>query len=96
MGAISCALKESLSSNELMKENVGRVDQSFRAVLGPALMVLGYSRLGGRFGSLKGLATLVAGATVIESAVTRVCPLNALFGVDTRKLDKKFGVQPPK
>jgi hypothetical protein len=27
---------------------------------------------------------MIGGALVIESAITRVCPLNALLGIDTR------------
>lgn len=67
-----------------MKENVGRADRAARGVLGPALMSLGYGRLGGREGQAAGLLTMVSGAVLIESAVTRVCPINALLGIDTR------------
>jgi uncharacterized membrane protein len=68
-----------------MKENVGTTDRVVRSVLGPALLVLGYRRLGARRGRLAGLATMIAGTLVIESAVTRVCPLNAALGIDTRR-----------
>ena len=67
-----------------MKENVGRTDRIIRSIAGPALMAVGYSKLGGNQGDLKGLATIVAGATLLESAITRVCPLNGLFGIDSR------------
>jgi hypothetical protein len=67
-----------------MKENVGRTDQLLRAAAGPALMLLGYTRLEGRRGRALGLAALVGGALVVESAITRTCPLNALLGLDTR------------
>jgi hypothetical protein len=66
-----------------MKQNVGPEDQALRAAVGPTLMWLGYSRLGGRQGHAAGLAMMIAGALVIESAITRVCPLNALLGIDT-------------
>jgi uncharacterized membrane protein len=68
-----------------MKENVGTTDRVVRSVLGPALLVLGYRRLGARRGRLAGLATMIAGTLVIESAVTRVCPLHAALGIDTRR-----------
>jgi hypothetical protein len=67
-----------------MRENVGRVDQVARWIAGPALMSLGYRRLGGRRGRKAGLAAMVGGALLVESATTRVCPLNALMGIDSR------------
>jgi hypothetical protein len=67
-----------------MKENVGRIDQLGRLILGPALAVAGYTTLGGSCGRVRGLAALVAGALILESAVTRVCPLNGLLRLDTR------------
>jgi hypothetical protein len=67
-----------------MKENVGRVDQVARGLAGPALIGLGYRRLGGRRGRMLGLAAMMGGALVVESAVTRVCPLSALLGIDSR------------
>jgi hypothetical protein len=72
------------SLEALMKENVGRADRLVRSVVGPALMTAGYGPLGGNRGKLAGLLGLITGALVVESAITRVCPLNALFGLDTR------------
>ncbi len=71
-----------------MKENVGTIDRIARSIIGPTLMVVGYKRLGGDRGELAGLATIVAGAALVESAITRVCPLNALFGIDTRRKER--------
>jgi len=68
-----------------MKENVGSADRMVRSLVGPGLMALGYSRLGGRQGRMAGIAAMVAGALVVESAITRVCPLNAALGIDTRE-----------
>jgi hypothetical protein len=68
----------------MMKENVGTADRVARALVGPALMRLGYARLGGHYGRVAGLAAMISGALIIESAITRVCPLNALLGIDTR------------
>lgn len=68
-----------------MHENVGTMDQTARFVAGPLLMGLGATMLGGLRGHLKGLLALVAGAMVLESAITRVCPVNRLLGIDTRR-----------
>lgn len=68
-----------------MKENVGGWDRVGRAMLGPALIGAGYGFLGGRRGSLAGLAAMIGGALVTETAVTRVCPLNEALGVDTAR-----------
>ena len=70
----------------MVKENVGRADQAVRSILGPALIALGATRWGGRRGRVAGLAAMIAGALVTETAVTRTCPLNALLGVDTARL----------
>lgn len=66
-----------------MRENVGGWDRAARGVAGPALLALGYTRWGGSRGELGGLAAMLAGALVAETAITRVCPLNELLGVDT-------------
>lgn len=70
-----------------MKENVGKTDRMVRTIAGPALIYLGYKPWGGHRGDMMGLAAIVAGVTLVESAITRVCPLNALFGIDTRDRD---------
>ncbi len=67
-----------------MKENVGGWDQVMRFVAGPGLMALGYFGLRGREGRLPGLLAMVGGALMAESAVTRVCPVNRMLGLDTR------------
>lgn len=68
-----------------MKENVGTIDRVARSIAGPALMVLGYKKWGGEDGSPLGLLTIIGGVTLIESAITRVCPVNRLLGIDTRE-----------
>jgi hypothetical protein len=67
-----------------MKENVGGADQLLRTLVGPALIAAGLTRLGATGGRTLGLAALVGGALILESAITRTCPLNALLGLDTR------------
>ncbi|WP_437931232.1 DUF2892 domain-containing protein [Sorangium sp. So ce291] len=68
-----------------MQENVGTLDRTARLVAGPLLMGLGATALGGLRGRPGGLVALVAGALIVESAITRVCPVNRLLGVDTRE-----------
>lgn len=67
-----------------MKENVGKLDRMVRSVLGPSLIMVGYTSLGGGRGRPLGLLSLMAGVAITESAITRVCPLSELFGVDSR------------
>ncbi|MBE0596891.1 MAG: DUF2892 domain-containing protein, partial [Desulfuromonadales bacterium] len=66
-----------------MKENVGRTDQVMRAVIGPLLLGAGYAWLGGKEGKAGGLMTMIAGALVAETALTKTCPLNQVLGIDT-------------
>lgn len=68
-----------------MRENVGGADRAARAVVGPALLALGYLAWGGRRGALPGLLAMLGGALITETAVTRVCPLNEALGVDTAR-----------
>lgn len=67
-----------------MKENVGKTDQVMRSVLGPMLIAAGYSRLARGGSTFLGSLGIMAGTALLESAITRVCPLNELMGVDTR------------
>lgn len=67
-----------------MKENVGTVDRMLRTVVGSGLVAVGYTRWGGNRGRGPGLVAMIGGALLLESAVTRVCPINALLGIDTR------------
>lgn len=68
-----------------MRENVGGWDRVGRAIIGPALVGAGYGYFGGRHGRLGGLAAMIAGALVTETAITRVCPLNEAVRVDTAR-----------
>lgn len=71
-----------------MKENVGRVDQIVRGVVGSALLAAGLGPLAGRRGEPLGLFSMVLGALTLESAVTRVCPMNRVLGFDTRSKEE--------
>lgn len=50
--------------------------------------MLGYAQLGGKEGRPLGLLSMMAGAMVIESAISRVCPVNALLGIDSRATEE--------
>lgn len=69
----------------IMKENVGTKDRLIRATVGPALIGIGYLVLGGKKGKLSGISAIVGGSLLIESALTRVCPVNGILGIDTRE-----------
>ncbi|SDB53614.1 Protein of unknown function [Desulfonatronum thiosulfatophilum] len=73
-----------------MKENVGSLDQAVRGVLGSVLLAKGFSRLGGSKGRSLGLLSMLAGVSLIESAITRVCPLSGYLGIDTRSTQEKL------
>lgn len=73
-----------------MRENVGKLDRATRSVVGPSLILAGVSVLGGARGRPLGLLSMIAGATILESAITRVCPLNAALKVDTRSPQQKL------
>ncbi|MFU8802236.1 MAG: DUF2892 domain-containing protein [Bradymonadaceae bacterium] len=68
-----------------MKENVGTIDRIVRSLVGPTLIILGYKKWGGDKGRTLGLLAMMGGTTLVESAITRVCPLNAMLGIDTRE-----------
>ena len=79
-----------------MQENVGGADRALRSVAGPALIALGLTRLGAREGRRAGLCALVLGALTTETVITRVCPLNAVLGLDTvRSTPAGDGAGPP-
>lgn len=65
-----------------MQENVGNLERSLRAVAGPMLVRWGYRRLKKPRRRLLGVVAIVGGAMVAETAMTRVCPINAALGID--------------
>lgn len=67
-----------------MRENVGRVDQSFRVALSGLLGALAVAKYRKGARPLVPAALFVASSLVLESAITRVCPMNRLLGIDTR------------
>lgn len=73
-----------------MEENVGKKDRMIRSIVGPALITFGYAVLGGKKGHIGGLASIIAGTLITESAITKVCPVNEFFGIDTREKHSPF------
>ena len=71
-----------------MQENVGTKDGWIRSAVGSSLVTLGLWR--SRRAPLQSLLAAGVGAILLESAVTRVCPVNALLGVDTRADEERF------
>ena len=73
-----------------MQENVGRLDQTARSFLGTALISVAFMGLGVGRGRLPGIAALIAGTLLMESAITRTCPTNYLLGIDTREIEEEL------
>lgn len=71
-----------------MKENVGKKDRLIRSFVGPALLLGGYFLLKGKKSNLGGLSSMILGTMITESAITKVCPVNEFFGIDTREKKK--------
>lgn len=67
-----------------MQENVGNTDRLLRIGIGASLATAGLLQL--RRGRLGPALLFASGALLLESAITRVCPINSLLGIDTRNL----------
>lgn len=75
-----------------MKENVGELDRWARVAVGTALSAAGIRKAlkkKRKKSQLAPAALFAGGAFILESALTRVCPINAMLGIDTRKRDRK-------
>lgn len=77
-----------------MKENVGKTDRWIRIAVATALGAAGVRSLQKnkkrKNGKKVAPAALLAGsAALFESAMTRVCPINGMLGIDTRSFDRK-------
>ena len=71
-----------------MKENVGRIERIVRIAVGSSLVAGSLSQLH-RHPVLSVLGS-VAGALVVETGVTRVCPLSAALGIDSRSTTERM------
>jgi len=66
-----------------MQENVGNVERWGRAALG-SVLIAGSIRAIMRKRPTAAAALGATGAVLLETAITRVCALNALLGIGTR------------
>ena len=72
-----------------MKENVGRIDRIGRTAIGGSLVLLGMGALI-RGSRVSALLKLMGGAMLLESAITRVCPISSALGIDTRSKQERM------
>lgn len=66
-----------------MKRNESAIDRVIRAVLGVALVAIGFT-----VGGTLGVVLYVLAAVMFVTALTGFCPLYRLLGIDTCKLSK--------
>ncbi|WP_090623102.1 YgaP family membrane protein [Natrinema salaciae] len=68
-----------------MKNNIGSTDRIGRAVGGAVLAAIGVATLVGalEFGTVVGVLAVVVGAVLLGTALTRICLLYRILGVDT-------------
>jgi hypothetical protein len=71
-----------------MHQNVGRTDRLVRIGLGSVLTLAGLRSLRRGRARVAPAALIGSGALLLETAVTRVCPLNALLGIDTSSRER--------
>jgi len=64
--------------------NVGRFDRNIRLGLGLVLVAASFFMLGGP-GTTAGLLTIIVGAVLVVTALTKFCPLYKLLGLSTRR-----------
>jgi hypothetical protein len=68
-----------------MKENVGGWDRRIRSIAGPILLGVGTRMLTRRKSPIGGVAAMLAGAMLSQTAMTRVCPMSAALGINTAR-----------
>jgi hypothetical protein len=71
-----------------MRENVGRIDRLVRTVIGARFMLHGLA--GVVRGRRSAAFAVAAGGFLLESALTRVCPVSTLLGIDTRSTEERI------
>ena len=73
-----------------MKHNVGGMDRNGRILLGVVLLIIG---LATHMAIAWKILLLAVAVIALVTAVTRFCPVNALFGINTCKIDEKNDVK---
>ncbi len=69
-----------------MKPNVGGIDRTARIVVGIILLIVG---LVAPIGMTWRIVALVIAAIALVTAFTRLCPVNAILGINTCETGKK-------
>jgi len=69
-----------------MKPNVGGLDRNIRFVLGVVLLIIGVAA---PISPTLQIIVLVIAAIAVTTAIVHFCPLNALLGINTCKIDYK-------
>lgn len=68
-----------------MKKNVGKVDKTFRIILGIILVALGVLQFGALQGSLIGIGFIVGTIIMFVTASIEWCPILGACKISTRK-----------
>ncbi|WP_254532599.1 YgaP family membrane protein [Natrinema gelatinilyticum] len=68
-----------------MKHNIGSADRVVRLIGGALLVVIGVASLAGllEFGTVAGVGAVLIGAIFLGTALTRVCLVYRLLGIET-------------
>lgn len=84
-----------------MQKNVGGYDRIARLGIGPVLVLVGIAALvgwislaTGTLGVAIAALAIVVGAVLLVTALTRVCFVNSLLGIDTFRGDGEIGDDP--
>lgn len=69
-----------------MKKTVGSTDKVIRIILGIILLILAFATSVGPAGKV---ILIILGVVAILTALTGICPLYSLFGINTCKVKNK-------
>lgn len=73
----------------MIRQNMGRLDRTVRAIAGIALIPIGLFALGGWQGSLVGILVVAVSALPLATGLTGFCPAYVPFGISTRGGDQR-------
>lgn len=69
-----------------MKSNVGGIDRTLRIIVGIVLLLVG---LAAPLEMTWRIVALVVAAIALVTAFVRFCPINAMLGINTCKIEEK-------
>lgn len=69
-----------------MKSNVGGIDRTLRIIVGIALLLVG---LAAPLEMTWRIVALAVAAIALVTAFVRFCPINAMLGINTCKIEEK-------